>query len=74
MYTARRFQEKDAEEVSALIIKTLRVTNIKDYSVEYIENDVAKFAPKDVIQRASQTHFYVVCEGEKIVGCGAIGA
>ena len=73
IYYIRRFQADDAEAVSALIIKTLRTTNIKDYSKEYIENDVKAFSPKGVIQRASWTHFYVVVYGEIIVGCGAIG-
>ena len=40
MIKARRFETADAQEVSALIIKTLRITNIKDYSPEYIEKDV----------------------------------
>ena len=72
-YNIRRFQHGDANEVSALIIKTLRTTNIKDYSAEYIENDVKMFSPEGVIERAGWTHFYVVCDGETIVGCGAIG-
>ena len=74
IYTVRRFQNSDADEVSKLIIKTLRTTNIKDYSVEYIENDVKNFSPAGVIQRASWTHFYVVCDKDIIVGCGAIGS
>ena len=69
----RAFQKEDAAEVSALITKTLRITNSKDYSPEYIEKDVAQFTPEKVIERASWTHFYVFCDGEKIVGCGAIG-
>ena len=73
-YRVRRFQNSDAEEVSRLIIKTLRTTNIKDYSVDYIENDVRKFAPDDVVERASWTHFYVVEDNKIIVGCGAIGS
>ena len=72
-YYIRRFRADDAEAVSALIIKTLRTTNIKDYSEEYIENDVKAFSLEGVIQRASWTHFYVVVCGETIVGCGAIG-
>ena len=72
-YSIRRFQVDDAEEVSELIIKTLRTTNIKDYSAEYIENDIKKFTPDGVIKRASWTHFYVVCDKDLIVGCGAIG-
>lgn len=73
MITARRFETADAEEVSALIIKTLRTTNIKDYSPEYIEKDAALFTPEKVSERAGWTHFYVFCEEGKIVGCGAIG-
>ena len=69
----RRFQETDANEVSDLIAKTLRTTNIKDYSSEYIENDVKTLTPEYLIQRAQCTHFYVVCDGDIIIGCGAIG-
>ena len=39
----REFREEDAAEVSALIIKTMRITNSKDYAPEYIEKDVAQF-------------------------------
>lgn len=72
-FSIRKFQTEDADEVSALIIKTLRTSNIKDYSAEYIENDVKRFTPEDVIQRAGWTHFYVACDNDIIVGCGAIG-
>ena len=72
-YTVRKFVNSDADEVSALIIRTLRTTNIKDYSEEFIENDVKNFTPEGVLQRASWTHFYVICDGDIIVGCGAIG-
>ena len=69
----RRFEEKDAQEVSALIARTLRTTNIKDYSPEFIENEVKVLTPEYITWRASWTHFYVVCDGETIIGCGAIG-
>ena len=69
----RRFQDKDAEEVSALIVTTLRTTNIKDYSSDYIENDVKVLQPQNILERARWTHFYVVCDNDKIIGCGAIG-
>ena len=72
-YTVRKFVNSDADEVSALIIRTLKTTNIKDYSEEFIENDVKNFTPEGVLQRASWTHFYVICDGDTIVGCGAIG-
>lgn len=69
----RRFKETDAQAVSALIAQTLRTTNIRDYSSEFIENGVKVLTPEYIAWRASWTHFYVVCEGESIIGCGAIG-
>ena len=69
----RKFQVKDAEEVSSLIVTTLRTTNIKDYSSDYIEHDVKVLQPQNILERASWTHFYVACDNDKIVGCGAIG-
>ena len=69
----RRFLQEDAKEVSDLIIKTLREVNIKDYSKEYIENEVQRLQPDIILKRAKWTHFYVVCDENGIVGCGAIG-
>ena len=72
IYNVRRFQKSDADEVSKLIIKTLRTTNIKDYSAEHIENHAKMFTPSGVIERAGWTHFYVVCDNDSIIGCGSI--
>lgn len=72
-YNIRWFQSGDANEVSELIIKTLRTTNIIDYSAKHIENNVKMFTPDGVIERAGWTHFYVISDNESIVGCGAIG-
>ena len=69
----RRFQEADANEVSNLIAKTLRTTNSKDYSSEYIENNINLITPEFLIQRSQWTHFYVVCDEDVVIGCGAIG-
>lgn len=69
----RRFQDTDADEVSALIAATLRTTNTQDYSSEYIENVVRVMQPHNIVERAKWTHFYVACDGHRIVGCGAIG-
>lgn len=69
----RRLEPADAEAVSALIARTLRTTNGQDYSLGYIENTIEKLTPGDILKRAGWTHFYVACEEEKIVGCGAIG-
>ncbi|MBQ4049069.1 MAG: GNAT family N-acetyltransferase [Clostridia bacterium] len=72
-YEARRFCDSDAVEVSDLIARTLRTVSIRDYSSEYVENIVKMFEPQKIIDRASWTHFYVICDQGKIVGCCAIG-
>ena len=69
----RRFEKKDAKEVSKLIIKTLRTTNIKDYSKAYIEKGVRILNAKNIIEKSRTRHFYVVCLDEKTIGCGSIG-
>ena len=69
----RRFEEKDAQEVSDLIAATLRTTNRKDYSEEYIKNKILHLQPDTIIRRAGRQHFYVVETDSKIIGCGAIG-
>lgn len=69
----RRLLQADSKEVSDLIVKTLREVNIKDYSKEYIEKEVQRLQPNNILKRAEWTHFYVACDGNKIVGCGAIG-
>jgi hypothetical protein len=45
---------EDAEEVSNLIVKTLREVNIKDYTMEYIENDVQQLQPRNILERAKR--------------------
>lgn len=70
----RKFKESDAKEVSDLIAKTLRQVNIKDYSMEYIENDIKILTPEYLLSRSKWTHSYVVCLDNKLVGCGSIGS
>lgn len=69
----RRFKNEDANELAEVIAKTLRTTNIKDYSAEYIENDISFLTAPKLVERATWTNIYVVCEEGKIIGCGAIG-
>lgn len=69
----RRFCEADSEQVSAMIIQTLKTSNSKDYSAETISALEKKMQPSGVLERANWTHFYVAEEGGDIIGCGAIG-
>ena len=69
----RLFRDEDATEIAALIARTLREVNSRDYSSEYIEADVAALSADELRKRAAWTHFYVAEEAERIIGCGAIG-
>ncbi len=69
----RRFKKEDSNELAEVIAKTLRTTNIKDYSKEYIENDISSLTADKLADRSVWTNMYVACENEKIIGCGAIG-
>ncbi len=69
----RRFREEDAEAVSALVIKTVRISNVKDYTPELMEEVVKNMQPANILERAGWTHFYVVEDEGGIIGCGAIG-
>lgn len=42
----RKFEEKDAKELSDLIIKTLRISNSRDYPEKRIEDDVKSMQPE----------------------------
>ena len=70
----RSFKEEDSVELAEVIAKTLRITNSKDYTSEYIENDISYLTAEKLIERSTWTNIYVVCEDEMIIGCGAIGA
>ena len=69
----RRMKEQDARAVSDLIVTTIRISNVGDYPAELMEELVKTQTPGHVLQRASWTHFYVVEEEGRIIGCGAIG-
>ena len=69
----RRFREEDAKAVSDLIIRTIRISNTKDYPGDLMEELVKHETPENVLGRAGWTHFYVAEDGDTVIGCGAIG-
>lgn len=56
IYKTRRFQAEDAEEVSALISKALRMVNIADYPEDYIEATVSSHSAEILMERAKHGH------------------
>ena len=68
----RAFRHEDAGETAQVIADTLRTSNRRDYAAEYIEANIASHSAEVLIERAESGHMYVVCDGAKIIGCGAI--
>ncbi len=71
-WTIRRFQEKDAAETSAAIERVLRVSNAPDYSPAIIREMIELYSAANLTEQAEDEHLYVLCDGEKIAGCGGI--
>ena len=68
----RLFEQKDAAEVARLVARTLKESNSKDYSAEYIDESIASLSAEVLIKRAREEHMYVACDNGQIIGCGAI--
>ena len=68
----RLFRQEDAVETAQVIKETLRISNSKDYSQEFIEDNILSHSPVVLIERAKTCHMYVVCDNFRIIGCGAI--
>ncbi|MCI7691903.1 MAG: GNAT family N-acetyltransferase [Oscillospiraceae bacterium] len=68
----RKFRKGDESAVSDVIRTTLSVSNSKDYSPEFIEENIKSHSPEVIASRAAESHFYVVLDGRKIIGCGGI--
>ena len=70
--SVRRFKNGDEAAVSDVIGTTLSVSNRKDYSPEFIEENIRSHCAEVIRKRAGESHFYVAVDGKKIVGCGGI--
>lgn len=70
--TLRRFQKGDEFAVSDVICTTLTISNRKDYSPAFIEENIRSHSPEMIAERAEEAHFYVAMDGKMIIGCGGI--
>ena len=71
-YLIRPFKIGDEAAMAEMIAYTLRVSNRDDYTPEYLEGIVNHYPPEFFTEHAEDTHFYVLCDGERIIGCGGI--
>ena len=70
----RNFSNEDAEKVSNLIRRNFLEVNIKDYSIEEMQERANMFDTQKVLEVAGYAHMYVVCADNHIIGCGAIAS
>lgn len=68
----RRFRAGDEAAVSEVIRTTLDVSNRRDYAPEFIEERIREHTPEQFAARARDAHVYVACDGDVVIGCGAI--
>ena len=62
----RLFKQEDAIEVAQLVAETLKVSNSKDYSSAYINDNITSHSAEVLIERAKEGHMYVVCDKARI--------
>ena len=74
MIQIRRFRAADAAEVAQMVATTLNISNSRDYSAAYLEKTGKRMKPQFFLDKAEQTHFYIVHDGNRIIGTGAIGS
>jgi hypothetical protein len=70
--TIRPACEDDANEISAVILRTLRETNAKDYARETIERIEHSFNPSAVLELISKRTVFVAAIGSRRVGTASL--
>lgn len=70
--TIRPASEKEADEISGVIIRTLRETNSKDYSKEIIERVEHSFSPSAVLQLIGGRTVFVATIDGHVVGTASL--
>jgi predicted N-acetyltransferase YhbS len=70
--TIRPARNEDADEISAVVIRTLRETNAKDYASEIIARIEGRFSPNAVLALiGKRTAFVAVMDG-RVVGTASL--
>lgn len=70
--TIRPAHEDDADEISAVILHTLREANAKDYGSEIIERIERSFSPSAVLQLIGNRTVFVAAIGSRVVGTASL--
>lgn len=68
----RAFADGDEYAVAEVVKETLRISNRRDYSEEYIRENIKSHSAEAIREQAREAHFYVACDGDRVIGCGGI--
>ena len=68
----RHASEDDSDEVSQLIIRTLRSSSAKEYSAAIIANVELSFSPSSVQRLMAKRKVFVASDNGRIVGTGSL--
>ena len=68
----RPAETSDADQISALVQRTIRISNAKDYSAAVIDRVVANFSPDAVQTLLSQRVVLVATQGAAVVGTASL--
>ena len=71
-FSIRPYAKGDEEEMAELIAFTLKESNGKDYSPEYIEGIIRSYSPEAIAQRAKDAHLHVILDQGRMIACGGI--
>jgi N-acetylglutamate synthase-like GNAT family acetyltransferase len=71
--TIRKALPADASAISALVLRTVRISNVRDYPADAIEQLVINFASDKVAERMTERDTFVADAGSGIVGTIALG-
>ncbi|WP_247457148.1 GNAT family N-acetyltransferase [Bradyrhizobium sp. 2] len=70
--TIRPARQEDSGEISAVILRALRETNAKDYTVEIIERVEHSFSPTAVLELIRKRTVLVAAVGSRVVGTASL--
>lgn len=62
------FTAEDAKETAKMIADTMKVSNNRNYSREFIENNIDAHSAAVHAEVSKERHIYVACDGERIIG------
>ena len=69
--TIRPFQTEDAADVSALIARTMRISNARDYPADRLEVLIAYFTPDRLRTLAGERHCLVALQAGRVIATAA---